>query len=304
MAGDLAAELERDLLEVAGSGLGDQFADLGGAGEGDLVDEIVGGERGSAGLAEAGEDVDDASGEACLLDELSEAKAGERGLLGELQDDGAAGCERGAELPGGHEKGEVPGDDLGDDADRLPDGVGEEVAGKRDGDSGSEGLGGPAAHVAEEVDGEGDVGDAGDGDGLAVVERFELGELVGVLLEEVGELPEELAAFGGAHGRPGTGVEGAAGGANGDVDVDVVSFGNLADLLAGSGVVDGEGLAGGGGDELSVDQHLVRGGDEVCGMGAEAWVDSGCGHVFLSVLAGSDPWDGTGDRANCSRSER
>ena len=67
----------------------------------------------------------------------AEAEAGERGLLGELEDDGAAGGERGAELPGGHQQREVPGDDLRDDADGLARGVGEEVmaGGERDGRS-------------------------------------------------------------------------------------------------------------------------------------------------------------------------
>ena len=45
----LAAEFERDALQVAGGGLDDQFADLGRSGEGDLVDVGVLGERGACG---------------------------------------------------------------------------------------------------------------------------------------------------------------------------------------------------------------------------------------------------------------
>ena len=56
----LAAELERDALEVAGGGLDDQLADLGRAGEGDLVDVGMLGQRRAGRLAEAGDDVDDA----------------------------------------------------------------------------------------------------------------------------------------------------------------------------------------------------------------------------------------------------
>ena len=41
-------------------GLHDQLADLGRAGEGDLVDVVVGGQGGARGLAEAGDDVDHA----------------------------------------------------------------------------------------------------------------------------------------------------------------------------------------------------------------------------------------------------
>ena len=215
----LAAELEGDFLQVSGGGFDDQAADFGRAGEGDLVDERMRGERGSGAFAESGEDVDDALGEAGFVDELGEAEAGHRGLLGELEDDGAAGGEGGAELPGGHQQGEVPRDDLGGDADGFAQGVGVEVAGEREREGRAGDLGRPAGHVAEHVDGERDVGGAGDGDGLAVVEGFELGEFVEVLLEQVTELPDEAAAFGGLHAGPGAVVEGFAGGADGAVDV-------------------------------------------------------------------------------------
>src|SRR2546429_93291 len=58
-------------------------------------------------------------------------------------------------------------------------------------------LRGPAGHVAEHVDGEGDVGPPGDGEWLPVVERLELGELIGVLLHEIGQPPQGLAPLGG-----------------------------------------------------------------------------------------------------------
>src|SRR5436309_9604348 len=62
----LAAELERDLLQVAGCGAQDQLADLGRAGERDLVDVGVGRERGAGGLAEPRDDVQHAGREARL----------------------------------------------------------------------------------------------------------------------------------------------------------------------------------------------------------------------------------------------
>ena len=49
----LAAEFERDALEVAGRRLDDQLADLGRAGEGDLVDIGMIGERRARGLADS-----------------------------------------------------------------------------------------------------------------------------------------------------------------------------------------------------------------------------------------------------------
>jgi hypothetical protein len=69
----LAAELERDLLEVAGRGLHDLAADLGRAGERDLVDRVVRRECRS-GVAEAGHDVDDPGGQPGLLHQLAETQ--------------------------------------------------------------------------------------------------------------------------------------------------------------------------------------------------------------------------------------
>ena len=70
----LAAELERDLLQVPGRGLDDQLADLGRARERDLVDIVVRRQRG-AGVAEAGDDVDDAVRQPGLLQQLARAAA-------------------------------------------------------------------------------------------------------------------------------------------------------------------------------------------------------------------------------------
>ena len=59
--GRLAAELEAEALAGAGGGGADDLADLGRAGEGDLVD-IGMVDDGGAGVALAGDDVDDALG--------------------------------------------------------------------------------------------------------------------------------------------------------------------------------------------------------------------------------------------------
>ena len=135
MAGDLPPSSSDHLLQVAGRRLDDQLADLGRAGERDLVDVGMRGERGAGGLAEAGDDVDDARREAGLHDQLAEAQRRERRLLGGLQHDGAAGGQRRRELPGRHQQREVPRDDLADDADRLAHRVGVPVAGRRQRDA-------------------------------------------------------------------------------------------------------------------------------------------------------------------------
>ena len=63
-------------------------------------------------------------------------------------------------------------------------------------------LGGPSGHVAEKFGGEGDVGGARDGQRFAVIERLEVGELFDVRVDQVAELPDELAALGGRHLAP------------------------------------------------------------------------------------------------------
>ena len=64
--GRLAAQLQRNLLQIAGSGLQNQLAHFGRAGEGDLVHVRMRGQRSAGGLAVAGNDIDYAFGE-CRL---------------------------------------------------------------------------------------------------------------------------------------------------------------------------------------------------------------------------------------------
>ncbi len=264
----LSAQLEGDFLQIAGRGFHDQLADFGRSGKGDLVDQVMRGERRSGAFAVAGEDVDHALGEAGFHEELGQAQPGERGLLGQLEDDGIAGRQGRAQLPGSHQQREVPGDDLADDADGLAQGVGKVVAGERNGEGAAGDLGGPSGHVAEEVDGERNVGGAGHGQRLAVVHGFELGKFFEMLLQQVGEFVEQPAALRGGDAlggelAPGALVKGATGGADGTVDIGGFGFGNVSHYLSGGRIVDGKGLAGGGVDELAVDEHAVIAGDEL-----------------------------------------
>ena len=73
----------------------------------------------AGGLAQAGDEVEHAGREARLGDEVGEAERGQRGLLGGLEDERAAGGERGRDLLHGHHQREVPRHDLDGDADRL-----------------------------------------------------------------------------------------------------------------------------------------------------------------------------------------
>ena len=222
--------------------------DLGGAGEGDLVDVGVLDER-AAGLARAGDDVDDARREVGLLADLGEEQRGERRGLGGLEHHGVAGGERRRDLPRQHEQREVPRDDLRGDAERLR--VGSEP--------GVLELVGPAG-VVEEVRGdERDVDVARLLDRLAVVEGLEHRELARALLHEAGDAEEVLRALGAGGLRPHAGV-GAARGRHGPVDVGVARHGDLGEHLLG-GRVDALERRAGAVDELAVDEQAVRRGD-------------------------------------------
>jgi len=68
----LPAEFERHLFQVAGRRPHDLLADFGRPGEGDLLDVGVRGDRGSRGVAVAGQQVDDTLGNPGLVDQLVE----------------------------------------------------------------------------------------------------------------------------------------------------------------------------------------------------------------------------------------
>ncbi len=211
-------------------------------------------ERG-AGLAVAGEDLDHALGEAGLQSELAEADRGQRRLLGRLEDQRAAGRERGGDLPRRHQQRVVPGHDLSADADRLAQRVAEHVAG-RDGDRFALDLRRPAGVVAQVGDRGGDVA-FGSAERLAVVERFELGELGPVCLQQIGQRVHEPGPFRRRDLSHRT-VERGAGGGDGAVDVVGAGVGEGDDRLAGGGIDALERAAVGGLNGFAPDQQPER----------------------------------------------
>src|SRR5204863_6447651 len=94
----------------------DRLADVGRAGEGDLVDLAL--DQGGAGAAVAGDDVDDTGRQLGLAQDVAEVESRERRRLGRLEHDGVPGGQRRRDLPGQHQQWEVPGDDLAGDAER------------------------------------------------------------------------------------------------------------------------------------------------------------------------------------------
>ncbi len=115
--GRLAAEFEREPLRRAGQRPLDDLADVGRAGERDLVDVVVLDERLPDRRA-AGQDVDHARRQVGLGDDLGQHQRGQRRGLGRLEDDGVAAGQRGRDLPRRHQQREVPRDDLAGHADR------------------------------------------------------------------------------------------------------------------------------------------------------------------------------------------
>src|SRR6516162_119862 len=175
------------------------------------------------------------------------------GLLGCLEYHRATRRHRWRDLPSRHQQREVPWDDLSGHADWLSQRVGQELAGEGKRDGGTSDLRRPSTHVAEHVDRKRHVGRASDGDGLAVVDRFDLGEFVAVFLEQFGKLPQQFAAPGWRNLAPWPLVERLAGGFNGTVHIRAVGFRDLHENRAGSRVIDGKGFARGRFDQLAVD---------------------------------------------------
>ena len=113
----LAAEFERKLLARARRRAADDAADLGRAGEGDLVDVVMP-DDGRARRAVAGDDVDDARRQAHLDADFGEGQRRQRGEFGGLQHHRIARSQRGRDLPRQHQQREIPRNDLPADADR------------------------------------------------------------------------------------------------------------------------------------------------------------------------------------------
>lgn len=108
--GSVSAQLEAQLLEGVAGLAHEDLSDPGGAGEGDLLDNVGFAQRQSdlGGVFEGGHDVDYAGGDTGSLAEDSQGVGGEGGFTGALDDDGATSSQSGSDLSGDHGGGEVP----------------------------------------------------------------------------------------------------------------------------------------------------------------------------------------------------
>ncbi len=210
------------------------------------------------GVAVAGNDVDDAGGHARLIEEVGKAQRGERGLLGGLEDHGAAGGQRRADLEHGHEQREVPWHDLRGYSNGLAADIAVEgpARGRDRLDKFAAQLGRPAGHVVDHADGAGHIDGGGHALGLAVVDGLQLGELVGMGGEQIGELVHDGFAHDGRQVGPAAVVERAARGGDGAIDIGIGRVDEAAHHLARAGIDHIEGRAAGRVDPAAIDEEL------------------------------------------------
>ena len=201
------------------------------------------GKRSPGALAKTSENIDDAGWEASLVDKLREAQSRHRGLFSKFKHDGTAAGKCRSQLPGGHQEREVPGNDLGDDAYWFPQGVGVKIGTSGERQTLARYLRGPAGHITEHIDGKGNVGDARYGIGFAIVEGFQFGEFLKVLLKQIAELPKQAPALRRRHTGPCAVVEGTTGCKDGEVDILFFRFRDVGEHFASGGIVDRKSFA-------------------------------------------------------------
>src|SRR6202040_670824 len=190
-----------------------------------------------------------------VADEAHQIEDRRGGLLGRFEHDGVARGQCKRELPGGHQDREVPRDDLADHTERLMEVI-------RDGvviDLGQRTLLRPDSpgKIAEMIDGQRQVGGQRLPDGLAVVPRLGQGQRLQVLFDAVGDLVEDVGAFGG--GRLAPLRRGGVGRIESLVDVGVVRAGHFAERLSGHGCRILEVLTAHRRDPFTADEVFVAG---------------------------------------------
>ena len=168
-------------------------------------------------MAVTGQQVDDPLRHSRLVDQPVEEQCRQRGLLGGFDEQAAAGGQRGRKLGAGIEDRAVPREDQTHHAVGLFEGVRVHVDIRVTGDAvglhvvcGAVDLRTPAGVVAEEFR---------DGRHLqlrlhqrhAGVERVELGELLGVFIDQIPDAPQHLGPLAARQLRPDAGLEGSLG---------------------------------------------------------------------------------------------
>eukprot|EP00906_Rhabdomonas_costata_P014954 RCo021454 len=233
--GRLAPELQSHSLEVRlRRELHDGSAGRPRTGEGNLQHILVGRQRGPDGGTEPRDQVEDSVRKPNLVTELRKQQCGERGLLRGLQHQGVTAGQAGGDLPGKHQEGKIPRDDRPADPNGLPASEGE-VAGVR--------LVGHPLEISrqlsvelEGVDRQRNIHRGGVLHRLPVVQGLNVGELLGVLANPVGELPHPIRTGIGGQGAPSH--VGSLGRGHRGVYVLGPTLGDLAHLAPSGGIDD------------------------------------------------------------------
>jgi hypothetical protein len=121
----------------------------------------------------------------------------------------------------------------------------------------------------EQVRGQRHISSPRDRDRLAVIQRLQLGQLVGVIQDQVTDPPDDPAALGRGQSAPRPVIEGSARGADRPVDVLGVALGDAGERLAGGRIRRLERLARRRVDPLPADEQLSRGGGEWAGTSSK-----------------------------------
>ena len=214
----LAAQFQAEPLQVGfAGGLQQPPGRANAACEADLIDVHVQRQRFAGGLTVAGDDVEDAIGQAGLLAILGQLQRGERGPFRRLQHHGAAASQRRRHFPCGDLERIIPRHDAAHHAHRLAQRVVQE--GAIHGNGFAVDFAHPAGVIAKRVDGRIDIGAARLAHRFAVLHGFEHGQLFAMLEQDFGDVPEDFFLLGGVHAAPGLALETGARGSHGAVDV-------------------------------------------------------------------------------------
>ncbi len=261
-----AAEFEFHRHEIPAARFADQLADLGRAGERHALEAGMLRQRGPGGLAEAGDDIHHAVGDAGFLDELREVKGRERRVLGGLDDDGVARRQRGRDAPADEEQREIPRKNKAAHSVWQPHRAGLEAR-HRD-RLATAGVDGEIGEITQRGRDVRDVAAARLRQRFAHVERFDLREDFAVFVHEIGEAMEENGAVIGGQRGPAALAKRFA--RRGDRAIHVVRVARRdgGDDLAVAGVAGLEGRAAGGVGPFAADEELE-------GLGAEEFFDCG-----------------------------
>ena len=221
-----SAQFQRDPLQVSCRCLQNQAADIRRARKRHFVDSRMRSNGRTCCLTKAGDDIDDAGRHTCLEDQFAQPYRRERRLFGRLQDRRVSASQRRRNLPCGHTKRAVPGNNLPTNAQRFAQGkiehppVGRVCLAIQ--------FGWPACIVPKYLR---NVRHrrAREGDRRSVVQRFELRELLGVPLHEVRNFQQIGTPHVRIHAGPVIAFKRAAGRRNGSIHVGGVSFRRMAD---------------------------------------------------------------------------